>query len=86
MALSLNLSSHSCVRSDLVKSSAGSYTLIWNDRGSGAKTDVALWANSGSVEANTFTAFATHAHPGGRPDLLNPTKIQYATSVQELWY
>lgn len=67
----------------MVNAAAGRYNLIWNDRGSGANRDVAVWANSGSIDSNTFTAFATHNHPSGRPDLLNPAVVQYTTAVEE---
>ena len=50
--------------------------MIWKDIGSGANRDVGLWANTdvgsdSGIEATTFTAFATHNSPGGKPSLLN---------------
>lgn len=71
----------------MVIGSAGSYKLIWNDRGSGAYRDVALWDNSGSggrtnlgIEANTFTSYASHSRPSGYPDLLDSRRAQYSYS------
>lgn len=60
--------------------SAGIYQLIWNDRGSGADADVALWARraSGStlgIDANTYTTVTHYGSLHGTPLLLNS---QYA--------
>lgn len=66
-----------CVNNAYVVNS-GTYQLIWNDAGSGAHSDVALWANRNTdsadgIDATTFTAFATHSTPTGKPNLLNGT-------------
>ena len=57
---------------------SGTYQLIWNDAGLSADNDVALWANRNTdsahgIDATTFTAFATHSTPTGKPNLLNGT-------------
>lgn len=56
------------------------YQLIWNDRGSGANADVALWEKSAAgsfigIGANTFKALTNYAQPHDTPLLLNS---QYA--------
>ena len=68
-----------CVKEGLAIQS-GTYRLIWNDRGSGADRDVALWANSAAgsylgIDANTFKAFTHYGQPHDSPFLLNS---QYA--------
>lgn len=59
-----------------VVANSGTYDLIWKDSGSGARVDVGLWTNTNigsdsGIEASTFTAFATHNSPSGRPSLLS---------------
>ena len=68
-----------CVKQGLVIS-AGIYQLIWNDRGSGADADVALWAKSAAgstigIDANTYKAVTHYGSLHGTPLLLNS---QYA--------
>lgn len=74
---SLNASMHRCVKSSYTRGN-GRYELIWLDRGSGANRDVGLWRNHAAskffaqgVDANAFTAFATHDTPGDQPWLLD---------------
>ena len=69
-----------CIKTEYVISS-GRYSMIWNDAGSGADNDVSLWANSAStgsnvIDANTFTAVATHSSPSGNPSLLRKAQAQ----------
>ena len=57
---------------------SGTYQLIWNDAGLSADSDVVLWANRNTdsadgIDATTFTAFATHSTPTGKPNFLNGT-------------
>jgi hypothetical protein len=59
---------------------AGTYQLIWNDRGSGADADVALWAKTAAgsvigIDSNTFKALTHYGTPHDTPLLLNS---QYA--------
>ena len=65
---------HRCVKSEYVTD--GQYLLTWDDSGSGARRDVAVYNDIKGdslygIDANTFTAFATHSPPSGRPKILN---------------
>jgi hypothetical protein len=75
-----------CVKSNYVVANTGTYDLIWKDRGSGARRDVGLWTNTNigsdnGIEGATFTAFATHNFPSGRPSLLSSATAKLSSLI-----
>jgi hypothetical protein len=75
-----------CVRNDLVvQGKIGQ--LIWNDRGTGAKTDFGAWriepVNSQAVNIGTFYAHASHSQPSSSNAYT--IKVQIGKQKQKTW-
>lgn len=82
-----SLDLYRCVKNQYVTTGAGTYTFLWNDRGSGCYAALTLYSNypSGSdtyaLDAFTFTAVGNYNTPSGSPALLNG---QFVKNHQEV--
>ena len=77
-----------CVKSEYTVQS-GIYDFIWNDKGSGADSDVSLFANTNidsadGIGANSFTAITFYGTPSGRPSLLRAATAKQNSPVSSI--
>ena len=77
-----------CVKSEYTVQS-GIYNFIWNDKGSGAHSDVSLFANTNidsadGIGANSFTATTFYGTPSGHPSLLRAATAKQNSPVSSI--